>query len=116
MNIEKQTAGAVTILTFAGEVDAAGEPSLVKEVDALIEGSLQLVFNFRDLTFINSSGLGYLLKTAKALKDQGGELVFSEPAKSFRHIVEVYDVGEVFHLYANDQAAIDHFGEAGGTV
>ena len=113
VKIEKQTAGAVTILTFAGQFDAANVPETIEKIDGLIEGSTRLVFNFRDLKFINSSGLGYLLKTVKALRDGNGELVFSEPAKCFRRIVEVYDVGQVFHTYASDRAAVAHFGAAG---
>jgi len=113
VNIESKTVGAVTILTFAGELDAANVPETIEKIDELIEGSLRLVFNCRDLTFINSSGLGYLLKTVKVLRDQNGELVFSEPAKCFRNIVDVYGVGQVFHLYASDRAAVEHFAEAG---
>jgi anti-sigma B factor antagonist len=111
VRIERETAGDVTILAFAGEFDAANVPSTIKETDGLIEGSLRLVFNFRKLTFIDSSGLGYLLKTMKVLGGQDGDLVFSEPAKCFRNIVDVYGLGHVFKIFASDRAALDHFGE-----
>ncbi len=60
VRVERKTAGNVTILAFAGEFDAANVPSTIEEIDGLIEGSLRLVFNFRELTFIDSSGLGYV--------------------------------------------------------
>lgn len=110
MHIEKQTAGDVVILAFAGEFDAAQKSDLIEEIDGLIEDATQVVFNFEGLTFINSSGLGYLLKTVKTLRDAGGELVFSQPSRPFRNIVDVYGVAAVFHICESDQAALEHFG------
>jgi anti-anti-sigma factor len=112
MHIEKQTAGDVVVLACAGEFDAANQPGMIKEIDGLIEGATRVVFNFDGLTFINSAGLGYLLKTVKALRDAGGDAVFSEPSRPFRNIVEVYGVAAVFRLYASDQAALKHFDES----
>jgi anti-anti-sigma factor len=109
MHIEKQTAGDVVVLAFTGEFDAAHEPQLVKEIDGMIEDATQVVFNVEGLTFINSSGLGYLLKTVKTLRDAGGDLVFSQPSRPFRNIVEVYGVAAVFHVCETDQAALEHF-------
>lgn len=40
-----------------------------------------------------------------------GELVFSEPAKCFRTIVDVYGIDQVFLVFASDRAALKHFGE-----
>ncbi|MHC4974609.1 MAG: STAS domain-containing protein [Planctomycetota bacterium] len=116
MRIEKQTVGAVTILAFQGEFDAAGTPEAIEETDKLIEGCARVVFNLRGVTFINSSGLGYLLKTAQALEDQGGELVVSEPAECFKKIVDVYEVDKVFHVCPHDLAALAHFGEGGSAA
>jgi anti-sigma B factor antagonist len=113
MNIEKQTVGAVTILTFQGEFDAAADASRLDEIDGLIGDSKRVIFNFRELKFMNSAALGYLLKTVKALRDQGGDLVYSEPAGSFLKIVDVYGIGAVFRVFASDRAALEHFGESG---
>lgn len=110
MEIEQQTVGDIIVLACAGEFDGASHPETIKRIDGFIEGFDRVVFNFSKLTFINSSALGYLIKTAEVLKEAGGELVFSEPAENFRKIVEVYDVGAVFPLYASDQAALAHFG------
>lgn len=110
MDVEKQTAGDVVLLAFAGEFDAAGDTAELQELDELIGESARVVFNFRDLTFMNSSALGYLLKTTKTLRDRGGELVFSEAARAFRNIVEIYGLGPLFKVFPNDRAALAHFG------
>jgi anti-sigma B factor antagonist len=116
VRIDREQVGAVTILSFVGEFDAVSKPAMLQEIDDLIEGSKQVVFNLSEVTFVNSSALGYLLKTVKTLRDEGGELVFTEPAKCFRNIVDVYGIDKVFLVFASDRAALEHFGEAGDTV
>jgi len=49
----------------------------------------------------------------KTLRDEGGELVFSEPAKCFRNILDVYGLDKVFTVFTSDRAALEHFGETG---
>lgn len=109
MEIDKQTVGDVVLMTFAGEFDAAGHAEQLEELDELIEAASCVIFNFRDLTFINSSALGYLLKTSKVLRERGGELVISEPAECFQKILNVYDVDPVFRVFPDNGAALDHF-------
>jgi anti-anti-sigma factor len=116
VRIERKTAGNVTILAFAGEFDVVDMPATIEKIDGLIAGSNRLVFNFSELTFINSSALGYLLKTMRALRNQGGELVYSEAAKCFRNVVEVYGVVNVFKAFPDDRAALEHFGETGNAA
>ena len=109
MEIEKQAVGNVVLLTFAGEFDAARDAARLAEIDELIGDSIRVVFNFRELTFLNSSALGYLLKTSKTLAAKGGELVISEPAECFQKIMNVYDVDLVFRVFPDDGKALDHF-------
>jgi anti-sigma B factor antagonist len=113
VRIDREQVGEVTILAFVGEFDAADKPAMLEEIDALIEGSKQLVFNLNEVTFISSSAIGYLLKTMKALRNRGGELALSEPAKCFRNIIDVYGIEHVFKVFASDRAALEHFGETG---
>jgi anti-sigma B factor antagonist len=110
VNIEKRTIGDVTIVTLAGEFDAASDPATLEKLDAIIEGATRVVFNFRDLTFMTSSALGYLLKITRALRDRGGELVYSEASRPFHNIVEIYEIDRVFRVFPDDQAALAHFG------
>ena len=113
MRIDKEQVGEVTILSFVGEFDAVNKPAMLQEIDDLIDGSKQLIFNLSEVTFVNSSALGYLLKTVKALRDEGGELAFSDPAKCFRTIIDVYGIEKVFTVFASDRAALEHFGADG---
>ncbi|MHC4493720.1 MAG: STAS domain-containing protein [Planctomycetota bacterium] len=110
MKIERKTAGNVTILAFTGEFDAFNLPQVGEKIDALIQkGSTHLVFNLRLLKFINSSALGYLIKTAKRLKELDGELVLSEPSKFFQTTIKTLGIDRIFRIYPDDQEAVKYF-------
>ena len=74
MKIGRKTAGDVNILSFAGEFDAFNLPTISEKIDSLIQkGGTLLVFNLKELKFINSSALGYLIKTHKRLRELESE-------------------------------------------
>jgi len=110
MKIERKTAGNVTILAFTGEFDAFNLPQVGEKIDTLIQkGCTHLVFNLRLLKFINSSALGYLIKTAKRLKELDGELVLSEPSKFFQTTIKTLGIDQIFRIYPDDQEAVKYF-------
>lgn len=115
MKIERKTAGNVTILAFTGEFDAFNLPQVGEKIDVLIQkGCLHLIFNLRLLKFINSSALGYLIKTAKRLKELEGELVLSEPSKFFQTTIKTLGIDQIFKIYPNDQEAVKYFHDESG--
>ena len=110
MKIERREEDSVTILTFTGEFDAFNLPKISEGIDQLIQkGRTELVFNLKGLKFINSSALGYLIKTHKNLKEYDGELVLSEPSKFFQTTVATLGIDQIFKIYTDDVEAIKHF-------
>jgi anti-sigma B factor antagonist len=117
MKIERKTAGNVTILVLTGELDGFNLPEAGEMIDGLIEkGSRRLVLNLRQLKFINSLALGYLIKTAKRLKELDGELVLSEPSQFFQTTIKTLGIDQIFRIYADDQEAVQHFHAAAADV
>jgi anti-sigma B factor antagonist len=102
------------ILALAGDVDASGLPAFSAKVDALIRtGHTRIVFNLRRLAFINSSALGYLIRTVKRLRELDGELVLSEPSPYFRSAVDRLGLDQVFRIFPSDELALEYFHTTG---
>ena len=117
MRIQRRAVGNVTIVAFTGEFDAMDLPAVNAEMEGMIqEGCLRLVFNLRDLTFINSTWISYLLKTSKDLKDAGGELVLSDPSRFFQRVGQALGLERIFSVFPDDQGALEHFGEDGSAA
>ena len=110
MKIERKTFGSVTVLAFAGEFDAIDLPAVLETMKGVVQdGCDRLVFNFRDLTFINSTWIGYVIQTAKGLRARGGELVVSQPSPFFGRVGKVLGVDRILKVFPDDGAALQHF-------
>ncbi len=115
IKIEQKTVANVTILTFTGEFDAFNRPQVGEKIDTPIQaGCTHLVFNLRRLTFIDSTALGHLIKTAKRLKELHGELVLSNPSKFLQTTIKTLGVEQILKVFPSDEAAVKYFHGAGG--
>lgn len=59
-----------------GEIDHHAARAIREEVDANLQRSLpkRLIFNFRDVTFMDSSGVGLIMGRYKLIRSMGGEI------------------------------------------
>jgi len=114
MKIERKTAGDVNIISFSGEFDAFNLPTISEKIDGLIQkGCTRLVFNLHLLKFINSSALGYLIKTHKHLRTVDGELVLAEPSKFFQTTIATLGIDQIFKIFETSEDAVNYFHDAG---
>lgn len=101
--------GDVTVLEFAGEFDAFNLPTTSKEIDGLIDaGDVQLVFNLKKLSFINSSALGYLIKARKKAQAAGGDVVLVQPSNFFRKTLVTLGLDKLFSVYESTEDGVAH--------
>lgn len=85
--------GRVTIIRVRGELDLATAPVLIEQL-AGNEGPL--VFDLRETSFLDSSGLRALLTVTRA---DGGSASVICPAGAPRRILEMSGVDKLFDLY-----------------
>ena len=119
MKLEKRRYDDVVILKFTGEFDAFNLPKFSEAIDAMIKaGDRQLVLDLHALKFINSAALGYLIKTSKAVKEQGGEMVLARPSKFIQKTLVTLGLDGVFEAYQTVEDGIIHFkkGTAPGKI
>ncbi|HWD70189.1 MAG TPA: STAS domain-containing protein [Solirubrobacteraceae bacterium] len=62
-----------TVVTVSGELDVASSQALEHEL-AKLHGVPTVIVDLRALTFIDSTGLGVLVRTHQACKEQGRRL------------------------------------------
>jgi anti-sigma B factor antagonist len=75
LKTETRLDGPVGIVTVAGELDLATVPTLRDTLtDVLGAGSHELVLDLSNVPFIDSTGLGVIMGTAKKARAAGGSL------------------------------------------
>ena len=71
MTIEKKINGETVTLVVSGRLDTQTAPELENELDAVLSGLKELVFDMTDLEYVSSAGLRVILKAQKAMNAQG---------------------------------------------
>lgn len=110
MRIERRTAGAVAILSFHGEWDSFNLEEVSARLDAALRrGPNRVVFNLRDLRFVSSLPLGYLVRVHQRLRAAAGGLVLSEPTPMLRSTIRTLGLHRFFRVCDTDLEAVRSF-------
>lgn len=108
MQLEEERLGDAVVLHVRGELDERTAPTLRQRLDRLIEDRRirHLVLDFRQLTFIDSSGLGVLLGRYRRLQQRGGRMALVRPAAHVRAVLELSGVPRLIPVYASARQAL----------
>jgi anti-sigma B factor antagonist len=99
--------GDVTIVSAMGEVDVFTAPGLDSELDALVaEGSARLVIDLSEVSFLDSTGLGVLVKVLKHAREAGGWLHLVVTSDRIRKIFEITGLDASIPIFDTAQDAI----------
>ena len=110
MEINSREAGGVSILDFSGNLDTNNSLTAETEVNQLVDGGCQkILFNFKDLNFIASSGLRILLSTAKKLKTSGGKMVLCNLNETVQEVFDISGFASILNLAADENEALSLF-------
>jgi len=102
-NINQQTSA----IDIGGELTSFAEEELLAAINqANTDEVKMIVLNFRDLTYMNSSGIGLLVTTLIRLGREEKKLVAVELNDHFRQVFELTKLNEAIHLYSTEQEAL----------
>ena len=71
MTIEKKINGDAVTLIVSGRLDTQTAPELENELDSVLSGIKELIFDMTNLEYVSSAGLRVILKAQKAMNQQG---------------------------------------------
>lgn len=88
----------ISIIAPAGDIDIATVPVLRARVDALIsQGSRRILVNCKDVGFIDSTGLAFLLTRARRLMQRGGLLSVVNANDQILRFLQISRLVDVLH-------------------
>ncbi len=93
----------VDLVKFNGEFDKAGHLEIREQLDELVKGFVgrTLVFDFTDLAFINSEGIGYLMEINAYLIENEKRLVFVGLKSNVADVFNAIGMHEIVDIYKN---------------
>jgi anti-anti-sigma factor len=96
-------AGERRSLTLSGEVDIATVDQLLREAYACLDGPADVCeIDLGEVTFIDSSGLGALVRIRNVAHDRGKEIVLTNVPAPVERLFAVTGLAQVFGTRSGD--------------
>ena len=107
MELTTEQVADVTIVVLPGEqLDAGNAKEFKRDMAAVLEPCSKVVFDLRELRFVDSSGLGAILSCLRLLNAKGGELKLCEMTKPVRALFELVRMHKIFDIYVTKDEAL----------
>ena len=100
LSVSSSEQGAVTIVHVAGEIDVYTAPLLREVLDKQVAaGRTDLVVDLEKVTFMDSTGLGVLVRRLKLVRGQNGTLRIVSGQERILKVFKITGLDKVFHIY-----------------
>ena len=111
MDIEVRTQSQVKIIKLRGRLGSGESLDRVNETltDLLGAGEAQLLLDLQDVSMIDSSGIGLLVRHLTAAKHRGGSLKLLSPSKFAVQTLKLVRVLNLFEVFEDPQQAVASF-------
>ena len=114
MEIEQRVVGDVTILDLKGKMTLGEGDELLKDkVNSLVhQGHRKLVLNLGAVPYIDSAGLGEIVRTYTTVSRQGGSLKLLNLTKRIHDLLSITKLLTVFETFESENDAVRSFSSA----
>jgi anti-sigma B factor antagonist len=115
MHIHERAVGNVTIIDVSGRMTLGeGQELLRDKVNSLIQqGQKNLVLNLAEVPYIDSAGLGEIVRTYTTVSHQGGALKLLNLTKRIQDLLAITKLLTVFETFDAEADAVGSFGPKG---
>jgi anti-sigma B factor antagonist len=115
MHIHERFVGDVTIIDVNGRMTLGeGQEMLRDKVNSLIQqGQKKLVLNLAEVPYIDSAGLGEIVRTYTTVSRQGGALKLLSLTKRIQDLLAITKLLTVFETFDTEPDAVGSFGSKG---
>jgi anti-sigma B factor antagonist len=99
------------VISLAGEVDLYTAPEFKQQLlDVIAHGGTEVVVDFTNTTFIDSTTLGVLVGGVKRLRTNDGQLSLVCSDRNIAKIFEITGLDRVFTIYSTRADALQQLG------
>lgn len=111
MTITERSSDDVTILDVEGKILLGeGDVQLKRKIDELIEGGkTKLVLNLANVPYMDSGGLGEIVRSYTTVKRAGGELKLLNATKRISDLLTITKLITVFEMHEDEAASVASF-------
>ena len=114
MEIAERTVGDITVLDLKGKMTLGEGDELLKDkINSLIhQGQKKLLLNLEGVPYIDSAGLGEIVRTYTTVSRQGGNLKLVNLTKRITDLLSITKLLTVFETFDAEKEAVASFQSA----
>jgi anti-sigma B factor antagonist len=113
MQIDERVVGDVTILDLKGKMTLGeGDELLREKVSSLVsQGKKKLILNLDGVPYIDSAGLGEIVRTYTTVSRQGGKLKLLNLTKRIEDLLSITKLLTVFEVYEDEAESLQSYAD-----
>jgi anti-sigma B factor antagonist len=114
MQIDQRAVGDIIVLDLKGKITLGEGDELLKDkVNSLVnQGHKKIVLNLADVPYIDSAGLGEIVRTYTTVSRQGGSLKLLNLTKRITDLLSITKLLTVFETFDSEKDAVASFSAA----
>ncbi len=111
MDIEERVVNSVTILDLKGKlILGEGDELLRDKINSILhQGHRHILLNLEGVPYIDSAGLGEVVRTYTTVSRQGGKLKLLNLTKRIQDLLSITKLLTVFETYESEPEALKSF-------
>jgi anti-sigma B factor antagonist len=111
MKLDLRERDGVSILVLSGQLTGGGGDEEFREaIDTLLASDRkQILVDFSDVTFMDSTGMGELVSGHRTVERFGGKLKLLNPSKRVHNSLTMTKLLPIFEIFENEEAAVKSF-------
>ena len=111
MQIEERVVGNVTILDLKGKITLGeGDEALKDKINSLIhQDRKRILLNLESVPYIDSAGLGEIVRTYTTVSRQGGQLKLVNLTKRITDLLMITKLLTVFETFDSEGEALKSY-------
>jgi anti-sigma B factor antagonist len=111
MQIEERVVGNVTVLDVKGKLTLGEGDELLKDkINSLVQQERKsILLNLEGVPYIDSAGLGEIVRTYTTVSRQGGKLKLVHLTKRIQDLLSITKLLTVFETFESEQEALASF-------
>jgi len=104
-SVDVEQSGQWSVVSVTGEIDLSTSPALRASLEDAIAKNSSVVVDLSGVTFLDSTGLGDLVRAREALLSKDGQLHLVVTQPRIRRVLEITGLNEVFYIHETLAAA-----------
>jgi anti-sigma B factor antagonist len=107
-----RTVADISVVDVSGRITIGEGSNLLRDTvrQLLEQGSRKILLNLHEVGYIDSSGMGELVRTYTSVRGQGGQMKLLNPSKRVNDLLRITHLSAIFEIQPDEASALQSFG------